>query len=190
MQRKLESQDLDIPQDDIDCWYRYPKHRWVYELSRLLDAQNIKWSPFEIQGLNRELNLELYSREPIVRQPGFIYVNKPLGIHLYTELYIVKGEIKLMRHIDPKTKHVMDSILGEIELRLNAFITLYFQKFTGVITTETYSSDIFRVCLRPCMTPSLSADAVVTKLVKRIYKRNDILLSGLTDRSLQESLAS
>jgi len=191
MHRKTDTQELDIPKDDIECWERYPKHRWIYEMSRLFDAQNIKWSPYEVESLpDRELNIDLMSSKTSVRQPGYIYTKKPEGRHIYTELYVTKGEIKLMRHIDPETGKVLGSLIGEVELRLNAFVTLYFQKFTGVITAETYANEIFRIRLRPYFSTSLETDQDVIKLIKRIYKRTDITLSGLTDRVLHETLAS
>lgn len=191
MQRKIETIDLDMPKDDLDCWNRYPKHRWVYELSRLLDAQNIKWSPFEQTDLpHRELNMRLYTREPIIRQPGFIYIEKPTGNHLLTEVYIVKGEIKLMRHLDPDSGQELPVLIGEIELRLSAFISLYFSKFTGIITTETFSNEIFHIQLRSNSDLSLTSNQEISKLIKKIYKKTDITIYGLTDRIHRETLAS
>lgn len=191
MHRKTDTQDFDIPRDDIECWDRYPKHRWVYELSRLLDAQNIKWSPFEIDSLpDRELNIDMYSRKPLIRQPGYIYMKKSDGRHILTEMYITKGEIKLMRHIDPDTKLELPSLIGEVELRLNAFVTLYFQKFTGVVGIETYANEIYRVQLRPHVDITSETNQEVVKLAKRIYKKSDITAIGLTDRATHETLAS
>jgi hypothetical protein len=191
MYRKTDIQDFSIPKDDIECWDRYPKYRWMYDLSRLLDAQNIKWSPYESEILNdRELTLSLDSIKPLVRQPGYIYMKKSTGTHLITELYIIKGEIKLMRHIDPETSKELESLVGETELRLNAFSTLYFQKFTGVVTAETYSNEIYGIKLRPYTGVVSDTNQEVAKLIKRIYKKTDLTLHGLTDRSLHETLAS
>lgn len=190
MHKKTDIQELDIPVDDIDCWERYPKHRWVYDLSRLLDSQNIKWSPFEQHDLHREINIQFYSKKPVIRQPGFIYIKKPEGRRLFTECYISKGEIKLMRHIDPETEKELIGLVGEVELRLSAFITLYFSKFTGVITTETYGSDIYRVRLKPHSELSLEENSNISKIAKRIYKKNEVILSGPSDRALHNELAS
>jgi hypothetical protein len=191
MHKKPDTQELNIPKDDIECWDRYPKHHWVYDLSRLLDAQNIKWSPYDNNVLpDRELNIDMISRKILIRQPGYIYTKKPEDQHMYTELYIIKGDIKFIRHIDPITNNVFGSLIGEVELRLNAFITLYFQKFTGVITAETYANEIFRIRLRPLIDIANETNQEVIKLIKRIYKRTDITLSGLTDRVLHETLTS
>lgn len=190
MHKKIDTNELDIPKDDIECWERYPKHHWVYDLSRILDAQNIKWSPYEIDGLERELNIEMISNKPIVKQPGYIYTKRLDGRHMITETYITKGEIKLMRHVDPDSKKEIIGLIGEIDLRINAFVTLYFQKFTGVITYETYANEIFRIRLRPYIDISLEANQEVIKLVKRIYKKSDLSVIGLVDRSIHETLAS
>jgi hypothetical protein len=191
MHKKTDTQEFDIPKDDIECWDRYPKYRWVYELSRLLDAQRIKWSPFAVDGLpDKELNINLYTTKTIDSQPGYIYTKKSDGQHMLTEVYITKGEIKFMRHIDPKTRKEILSLIGEIELRLNAFVTLYFQKFTGSIGVETYANDIYRIQLRPYVDISQETNQEVIKLAKRIYKKTDITINGLTDRSLHETLAS
>ena len=72
MNRKTDTQELDIPKDDIECWTRYPKYRWVYELSRLLDSQHIRWSLFEIDDLtNKELNIKLLQRGKLLRRFPF-----------------------------------------------------------------------------------------------------------------------
>jgi hypothetical protein len=191
MQKKTDTSELDIPKDDVDCWERYPKHRWVYDLSRLLDAQHISWSPYEVSMYPyRELNMRLESELPIIRQPGFIYTKTPEGDHLTSEVYIAKGEIKLIRHLDSKTGKELPNLVGEVELRLNAFVTLHFAKFTGVITCETHGHDIYRIQLRAYSDLSLTTDSEIIKLTKRIYKRTETTLNGLTDRILHESLAS
>lgn len=190
MNKRLDMHDLDIPKDDIECWERYSKHRWIFDLSRVLDAQNIKWSPYEIDDLpNKELNIKLQSLKPIICHPGFIYTRKPDAHFAITEMYIIKGEIKLLRHLDQSGSE-LNTIFGDVELRLNAFVTLYFQKFTGVVTTETWGNEIFRIKLCPYGNINHETNNDVIKLIRRIYKKNDLNLHGLTDRPLQEALAS
>lgn len=191
MQKRTDILELDIPQDDIECWHRYPKHRWVYDLGRLLDAQNIKWSLYPTDDFtNRVINVSLFSAEGISIDPGYIYTKEISGTQLLTEVYITKGEIRLMQHIDPKTGKEMPTLHGEIELRLNAFITLYFTKFTGVISVETTGNDIYRIQLRPSREFALIDNVEVIKLTKRLYKRSDSTLVGLADRSFHATIAS
>lgn len=190
MHRKLEIVNLDIPVDDYECWNRYPRHRWVYDLSRLLDAQNLKWSPFEENGLQREINYKFYTKSPIIRQPGYIYIEPPNGEYLVTEVYILRGEIKLMRHINPVTKKSLSALTGNIEIRINAFVSLYFSKFTGVVSIETVGNQIYRISLRPFIDLQEEEDIEVIKNAKRVYKKYDILLSGPSDQVLRKEIAS
>lgn len=189
MNKKLVLKDLDIPASDIDCWERYPKHRWVYESTRLLDSQNIPWSLFCTKTHDSAVKcIDIDSTEPY--KTGEIFVKTPHGIHMLTEVFIVKGEIKHIRHIDPKTREIQSQLIGEIELRLNAFVTLHFQKFTGVITAETYSNEIYRISLKSQSDLGQETNVEIIKLLKRIYKKTDLTLSGLSDQVFQVSLAS
>jgi hypothetical protein len=192
MHKKIEIQDLDIPEDDIECWEKYPKHRWVYDMSRLLDAQNIKWSPFKTDTLpDQAVNMFLHSDKPIAYIPAWIYISNPVGKQILAEVYIVKGEIRHIRYIDTITKKVIIDDVGGIELRISAFVSIHFQKFTGVITTETIGNEIYAMRLRPIPELALVANTEVSKLIKRIYKKNDVVhINGLTDQQLHEVLVS
>ena len=190
MQKKIETQDLDIPQDDLDCWDRYPTHRWVYDISRLLDAQNIKWSPFNSLPM-MIANMYFETEKEVAYVPAYIYINEPIGKQHITEVYITKGEIKHMRYICKSTKKEVTEDVGDIELRISAFISIHFQKFTGVISVETIGSDIYAIRLRPTPELALVANADIAKLIKRIYKKNDLVhITGLTDHLLHETIAS
>ena len=190
MQKKIDIQDLDIPKDDIECWDRYPKHRWVYDLSRLLDAQNIKWSPFETLPM-LVTNMFLETDQNVAYIPSYIYIAPPVGKQILTEVYITKGEIKHMRHVDKLTSTLISESVGAVELRISAFVSIHFQKFTGVISVETVGSDIYSIRLKPLSGLALEANAEIAKLIKRIYKKNDVVhISGLADQLLHESVAS
>lgn len=176
MHKKIEIQDLDIPEDDIECWDKYPKHRWVYDLSRLLDAQNIKWSPFKTTELpDQAVNMFLHSDKPIAYIPAWIYISNPVGKQILAEVYIVKGEIRHIRYMDNITKQIIADDVGSIELRVSAFVSIHFQKFTGVITTETIGNEIYAMRLRPIPELALVANTEVFKFIKRIYKKNDVV---------------
>lgn len=191
MHKKPDTQELNIPRDDVECWERYPKHRWIYDLSRLLDAQNIKWSPYETDLLkDREVNIFLDTYSDIEYEPGYIYINKPYGSQVITEVYITKGEIKLARYIDKDTDIELHDSIGNIELRINAFVSMHFLKFTGIITITSIGNDIMSIRLRPYSDLSFSVNPDITRLTKRIYKKTDITISGLTDQVLHETLAS
>lgn len=191
MQKRTDTQDLNIPKDDLECWDRYPKHRWVFDLSRLLDVQNIKWSPFETDLLkDRIVNMYFETVMPVSILPAFIYIDKPVGEHIFTEVYLSKGEIKLLRHVDKTTGKEIEEPTGNIELRINAFTSMHFQKFTGVLTIESVNNDIMSIRLRAYTEIEQTSNSNIIKLVKRIYKKTDITLSGLTDQVIHETLAS
>jgi hypothetical protein len=186
MHRKTDINELYIPHDDVECWNRYPKHRWVYDLSRVLDAQNIRWSPWstpEFKNLTGNLNLE--TPLGISYQTADIHFNLPDRHKLKTEVFIIRGDVKHLRHINPTIDNT-----GDAEIRIIAFVSMHFHKFTGVITIETYGSDIFFVALRPLAAHIDETDTEVVKLLKRIYKKSDVSISGPSDQVLHETLAS
>jgi hypothetical protein len=192
MQKKTDIYDLDIPKDDIECWERYPKHHWVYDLSRLLDAQHIKWSPYETIDLQDKVpNMYFESEQNIIYEPAQIFINEPTGKHDWTEVFIIKGEIKFIRHVDIYKLIGKTDLLGEIELRINAFVTLHFQKFTGVISVQSMGTDIYSVRLRPISNISLETNPDIIKCIKRIYKKHESShITGPTGQVFHESLAS
>jgi len=194
MQKKTEIHDLDIPACDIECWERYPKHHWVYDLSRLLDTQHIKWSPYETPELPDDTqNMYLDSSKPIIYHPSHIFIKEPEGNRAWTEVFIIKGEIKHIRHIKrvDRVYVPVTDLVGEIELRISAFVALHFQKFTGVISIQSVSTDIYSIRLRPLSDLSVETNVDAVKLIKRIYKKNDLShYHGPGGRVFHESLTS
>jgi hypothetical protein len=191
MHKRTETYELNIPSDDIECWDRYPKHRWVYELSRVLDAQNIKWSPFKTDVLNHKVvNMCFTTNNKASYEPGFIYIEEPQGTEIVSEVYIVKDEIKLIKHFNKETQEEIQEYSGNIELRINAFVSMHFQKFTGIISVDSIGNNIVAIRLRPYCGIYQATDTEITKLIKRIYKKTDIILSGLADQVIHETLAS
>ena len=67
---------IDIPKDDIECIEKYPKYKWVYDTSRVLDAQNVKWSIFKSENMSKMIqNIHLETSEPLEYHSGYIYVD-------------------------------------------------------------------------------------------------------------------
>lgn len=166
MQKKIHTTELDIPYNDSDCWERYPKQRWMYDLSRLLDVQHISWSPYETTLLKDKI-VNMFLVTPNVVNSGYIYINHPVGERISSEVYIIKGEIKLLKHIDKQEP------IGNIELRINAFVSLHFQKFTGIVSIESIGSDFMSIRLRSCSTTDYN-DINVLRLIKKIYKKTEV----------------
>lgn len=192
MHKKLEIVDLDIPKDDVECWERYPKYRWVYDKSRLFDSQGIKWSPFKTNDLTDVLPvLSLVSSADIDVGMGTIYYKSPVGVEIISEIYLTKGEIKVMQHYDKTLGTNISSVPGDIEIRIIAFISMHFQKFTGIVSIETIGTDIYSIKLRPSYPElALKANNDIVKIVKRIYKRSGLHVNGPADQDFHETLTS
>ncbi len=191
MQKKIDIQDLDIPVDDIECWNRYPKHNWVYDLSRLLDAQHIKWSPFATDELKTlAVNMFLESSKQVAYVPSYIYINAPVGKQAIAEVYLIKGEIKLIKFVDKETLIPILESTGNMELRISAFVAIHFQKFTGIISIDMIGADMYSIRLKSHPELALTNSDTI-KIIKRIYKKNDsIQVNGPTDQQLHEMLNS
>lgn len=192
MYKKSEIIDLDIPKDDIECWERYPKHRWVYDKSRLFDSQGIKWSPFKTDDLQNKLPvLSLVSLIKTEIEMGSIFYKAPTGTEIVSEVYITKGEIKAMQHFCGESITKIDSLPGEVEIRVIAFVAMHLQKFTGIVSIKTNGTEIYSVKLRPSY-PELAfkANNDIVKIIKRMYKKSGLDVSGPTDQDFHGTLTS
>lgn len=191
MHKKIEIIDLDIPKDDLECWDRYPKYRWAYDKSRLFDAQGIKWSPFPMDDLRDSTAIICLDSKNIEIDAGKIYYNKPTEPSIISELYIAKGEIKYIQYFDGKTGRTLEQITGDIEIRIIAFVSMHFQKFTGVVSVEIIGTGIYEIHLHPINSDfALNANNDIIKIVKRIYKRNEAIVVGPTDQAFHEILTA
>lgn len=171
-----------IPSTDKEAWEQYNTLNWVYDTQRLLDAQHIKWSPFYGCPFRYAIPIHHFDNEVLIIEdnpimlvgdkiPGKVFIENP-GIekHRFTETVIVKGEIKMVIQTEDNLSPT-NSLVGEAELRIYAFVTMYFQKFSGCASFETYGNEIYATKLRPTssMLPNYEAD--VPKLLKRHLKR-------------------
>jgi len=163
--------NVDIPLNDEVAYELYPKYNWVYSTSRLLDFQSIAWAPFKMCKLTQRL--DEFQLNSDGHEPGAIYTQEIAGDKLTTDVAIMKGEIKWAAHhkIEDGKKVLVDTLRGDIELRVSAMATMHFQKFAGVISVDTIGTAI--IAVRLCMT----ADVVEQypedwlKRVLRIYNR-------------------
>ncbi len=171
-----------IPISDIECWTKYTKFRWVYESTRLLDAQSIAWSPVPTDTLTHSVP---YLTLADISDAGSIYI-EPAQITLKAEAYVTRGDIKHIRYYDSATEH------GGIELRINAFVALYFKKFTGVIGFEIADTKFLRIQLRPFDIPKQNSELVEIKLLRKIYKNEQVTYkgSGVPEPELRDIITS
>lgn len=158
-----------IPIDDLECMAMYPKHKWVYELTRLLDSQRIKWEFIDTPGYTRQKNFNIYSASGDYVDSGSIYVAPSNAMPVLTETFIHRGDIKIQRHLDSLFNVTDSQVMGDASLRLNAFVSIHFNRFSGIITTETYGNEIRRVYLRPLSRISTDITTFEAQLLKKIY---------------------
>lgn len=160
--------NIDIPLNDEVAYKLYPKYNWVYSTSRLLDFQNITWTPFG----GGEFTL-MHSEFPVTGGGGAIYTKPMPGDKLTTDIAIMKGSIKWAKHhnVVDGEKQVLDELRGDIELRISALATMHFRKFAGVISVDTIGNAI--VGVRLCMTADVvdQYEEDWLKRVLRIYNR-------------------
>lgn len=171
-----------IPVTDKEAWEQYSSLNWVYDTQRLLGAQHVKWSPFYGWPFDQSIPIHHFDNEILLIEKlpylqigelrqGHIFIKIPeIEKHRFTETIIVKGEIKLAIQTEDNLMPTQ-KLVGEAELRVYAFATMYFQKFTGCASFETYGNEIYAIKLRP--TPSLlpNYEADVPKLLKRHLRR-------------------
>lgn len=163
--------NIDVPLNDETAYRLYPRYNWVYSTSRVLDMQNIGWSPFATDGFIQPLKEFALVPTP---DAGTIYTRPLHGELLTTDVAIMKGELKWAAHHklnDDGTRELIDELRGDIELRISALTTLHFKKFAGIISVDTIGHDIIAVRLR------MTTDVVDQypddwlKRVLRIYNR-------------------
>lgn len=167
-----QTNNLDIPIDDIDCWTRYPKYRWVYELTRLLDSQNVKWLPYENKEMQNKMpNIELHTVNHTSILQSYIYTEDFSTNRYIAEAYILKGEIKLLRYFNKTDMSLIEDQTGNLSLRVNAFVSMHFKKYTGVISVEFANNTITSIKLRSRSELGISTNDIIIKLIRRIYKK-------------------
>ena len=166
--------NLNIPVTDLDCWEKYPKFNWVYETTKLLDAQNVKWKPEPTGDFIYSLDCITVGRDIVVPdtlpENNNIYVKQPIAkTFLDTEVGIQKGEVKWLQH------HIngdfVEDIYGEIDLRINAFVLLHLHKFNGIISIRTIDHNIYQIKLNPNKLITHKYPQEANILANKLYKQ-------------------
>jgi hypothetical protein len=160
--------EYDFPRIDREAYTRYPKLNWVYDLTRVLDAQNIQWLPF--------LQEPFYHSEPqflntITEVSTDVYLEENTGQVKFTQAIVQRGEVKWLAHWDHFSEQFEDEVVGAVDLRISAFVTMYMQKHSGCVTFESVGSDIRRVWLKPFQPALAQFPPEAEKLFKKVYKK-------------------
>lgn len=165
--------DYNLPQTDRECWERYPNLNWVYNSTRLLDAQHLSWAPFPTVGFTHGMDTFMFDKKikfSAEDKPHLIYIAPPGGEHVVTDVIIQKGEIKWMGHIKSPNS-ISENIIGEVDLCINAFVTLFFKKFTGIISVDTIGHCIYAVRLHSTHNMINFYPEEAQKVIKKIFKK-------------------
>jgi len=169
-------ENTDIPTTDEECWIKYPKFRWMYETTKLLESQNKKWSfvkdnkfncVLQMTSFNRAFN-NVFLKYSSTIKLGEIYVEDADNINaMHTDVLIQKGEIKwFTHHLYGQVKKNIDP---SIELRITAFIIMHFSKWNGVVSIKTIDNVIYAVKLMPSELLNFYPEDV-KKEINKIYK--------------------
>jgi len=157
------------PEANKDAWTLYTKYNRVQQTSVLFDFQHVEWSPFEDS--NYTLKHTAFNIEDYV---GDIYTAELTGDSLSTAVAVNKGDIKWIMHYNEKTLIPLNDIRGSLELRIGAFVTTAFKKFSGIVTFKSIGDDIVAIDLKvdDKFIESLD-DEELNKNIKRLYNRRD-----------------
>jgi hypothetical protein len=165
-----------MPMNDIECYLRYTRHNWVYNTTSLLDAQKIKWSLIHTNEFDHTIANKLIDQTNIVIEQDLssdevnsgIYIKKPQGNQCITDVVIQKGDIKWMK--THKNGEFIEN-KGDVDLRIHAFVVLYFKKFNGCISVETIGNEIYVCHLHPTVNMIGLFPENVKLLIKKIFNK-------------------
>jgi hypothetical protein len=157
------------PRKNKDAWTLYTKYNRIQQTSVLFDFQQVAWSPFKDDGhpmKHNAFNIEGYV--------GDIYTAEMAGDELTTAVAVNKGDIKWITHYDQNTLVQEDDIRGSLELRIGAFVTAAFKKFSGILSFKSIGDDVVAIDLKVDEKFILSLkDEELNKNIKRLYNRRD-----------------
>lgn len=165
-----------VPATDTECWNKYPKYRWLFETSKLFEAQNKKWSfvkdskfncVYQTSSFDRPFT-SMFLKYSSTATLGELYVQDADNTDtMHTDVVIRKGEITWFKH--HKYNSFIDEINAEVELRISAFIIMNFAKWNGVLSIKTISNEIYAVKCMPSNMLTQYPEKVIEQL-KKIYK--------------------
>ena len=170
--------ELSIPKNDIDCWNKYPKFRWVFETTKLFDSQHKKWSFVSGDIYTCETSMDMFEKDlssvkvtpmSLPRTSGQIFVGNTNNIIIDSQVIIQKGEIKWLAHY--KDTEFLEQINANVEVRIAAFVIMYFQKWNGVLTVRTIDHEIHCVKLMPNNAILQSYPKSALDLLNKVYRK-------------------
>lgn len=176
---KFNHEDYNIPLTDYDCYDRYHKHIWIYDLAKMRDNQHLKYDLFKTDECTQAVKQSSFNKDAThlideeffhgELERGCIFIPPVSGEAIFTDMIIYRGEIKWFKHHDQTD--FLDTIHGELELRALAIVALFFQSFNGIMSFQSYGPDIFVLHLHPDRHMITKYDDEAQKLIKKIFKK-------------------
>lgn len=164
--------DVNIPTDDPDAWAWNPRHRWVFDklqvaLSQVLEAAPHGLEPPQFPVFSKPIynfggmgagSRILSTREDYLRHltPGHLWMPLLSGRHVSTDLALVDGSVKWMRHatgleagggtFDFWTIHAAAE--PRLDATLAAWARRHLARYTGMLNVESIGGVIIEAHLR------------------------------------------
>ena len=186
--------DVWIPTDDPEAWQWNPKHRWVFDKLQVALSQGLPAGPHGVMPRGFPVfskpitNLRgmgvgscvIESAEDYERHhtPGHMWMPVLQGPHLSTDMAVVAGEPRWLRHATgkPTTDGMFDywtvhaDLMPELAAALGAWVRAHLADYTGLLNFETIAGVIIEVHLRFAdQWPDLYGPGWVEALV-RLYR--------------------
>lgn len=140
------------------------KYMWTMDTAYILNEQQLIWSPFK----NETLTFPLPAINSDLENTGTIYIEEPTEEKINTCLLLSKGELK---HIFQYTeKDILTSIDGNSELRVMAFTTIHFKKYTGILNFSSYGKNIISITTHLEQNNPFINNSIWAKSLAKLYK--------------------
>ena len=161
-----------IPTEDADAYLWYPRHRWVYNKLLVAETQGIAAAPhgvdppaypvfskpiYNMRGMGTGSRIVRGAKEyRRAIRPGHMWMTLLEGDHVSTDLAVVGGQVRWMRHAVglPIGGGMFDRWVVEHAVRPDVRATALdwigrnLQGYTGMVNAETIGGRIIEVHLR------------------------------------------
>lgn len=152
----------DIPKTDIEAYLKYPKLQSVYQIRNLLELQKVHCSlinenaeQWQVPDFSFDFSRILIRQPPNNIKSNFLlgyFFSEPLkGDSFHADVAILKGNVMWSQSFayTPELTLIDKEISGNLDLKLNALVTMLLHKFTGLIEIEIKGEVIVCIHLKP-----------------------------------------
>ncbi len=165
-------EDVRIPTEDGDAYLWYPRHRWVYNKLLIADSQGLDAAPhgvdppafpvfskpiYNMRGMGTGSRVIRTAKEyKAVTRPGHMWMTLLEGEHVSTDLAVVDGAARWLRHATglPLGQGtfdywiVEDGTRPELARYVEAWVDRNLAGYSGIVNVETIGGRIIETHLR------------------------------------------